>query len=98
MGNDGLAELTTRLGSDVVYMTTGGFEYLIKGQGGEFLGFSARSAYSDALLVIRADFDGKVMVGFVSSSTTAGAISRAHKELRDHQLKWSPCKYSNGEG
>lgn len=97
MGESQLGSLRKKYSKPVVYMLTGGLEYLVGEAGGELQGFSMRPQYGDALVVVRAEFEGKAMVAFASSATGAGAISRLHKELRGGKLKWRPDKYKNGE-
>lgn len=77
----------------VLFMVTGGLEYLVERAGGDCNGFSMRNSYGDCLLIIRAEFEGKAMVAFVGSATGAGALSRAHHELRNGGLKWRKDKF-----
>lgn len=94
MGKETESRLAERYGRTVVYMTTGGFEHLVDQLGGEFLGFSARAAWGDALLVMRAEFAGRGMVAFVTGVTVASAISKAQHDLRHNKTKWQPDKYA----
>lgn len=94
MGKATESRLAEKYGRVVVYMTTGGFEHLVDQLGGEFLGFSARAAYGDALLVMRAEFGERKVVAFVTAMTVAGAISRAHSDLRHNKTKWQADKYA----
>ena len=88
MGNKKNSSEVKRYAKPLVYMLTGGFEFLVEEAGGECKGFSIKANYGDALLVIRADFEGTAMVAFVGSATGAGAIVRAHHEFRNGGLKW----------
>lgn len=84
-----------RYGRTLAYLFTGGLEYLVDQQGGVFLGISCRSTQGDALVVIRADFEGKRMVGFQGADTAAGAMVRLERALRDTTVKWRPDKYAD---
>lgn len=99
MGRSTQSDELRKYGQPVVYLLTGGIEHLVDASGGVFLGMSIRSAQGDALVVVRADFEGKRMVGFASGATAAGALVRLHTDLRGEGLKWRQDKYAkNGEG
>lgn len=87
------SQMLKRYGKAVVYMTTGGMEHLIEKEGGVCTGFSIRAALGDALLVIRAEFDGLPMVAFQGGATGAGALYKAHDNLRNGGLTWKPDKF-----
>jgi hypothetical protein len=57
---------------------------------------SLRGIDGDCLIVVRADFEGKKMVTFVSGATMAGALVRLEKQLRLNQARWQVDKYAEG--
>lgn len=83
-----------RYARPLVYMMTGGLEYLVDEAGGVCLGVSIRSHTGDSLLVIRAEFEEVRMVAFVGSATAAGAVVKAEKQLRNGGLEWRADKYA----
>lgn len=89
-----VSQLVERYGYSVIYMLTGGFEHLVSGLGGKCLGISLRSTEGDALLVVRAEFDGVRMVAFQGAATGAGAIRKVEREIRKGTLRWRPDRFS----
>lgn len=87
------ADLERRYTKPVLYLLTGGLEYLVEQLGGQLQSWSVRSQYGDVLIVLRVEFDGRHMVGFVGASTTAGALARLHDELRDQKTRWREDKF-----
>lgn len=98
MKEDGLTELVSKHGTAVVYMITGGFEHLIRTQGGQFMGFSMRATDADCLLVIRAEFQGVYRVAFVPGRNGANCLARCHKDLRSDKLVWGVDKFKQPVG
>ena len=94
MGRSSLTKLHKSCGMTVVDMLTGGFEYQVEQAGGVFLGLSVRPNIGHCLIVIRADFEGKRMVAFVSHTTAAQSITKASRELRNGGLRWRPDKFA----
>ena len=92
--NSGYSQLEKKYSKKVVYLLTGGLEYQVERLGGYCLGFSARATEGDALLVIRVDFEGRHMVGFVGAATLAGGLCILHDKLRDNEMKWQDDKYA----
>lgn len=97
MGRETIERLQKRYATPLVFMMTGGLEFLVEQCGGVCQGISIRSNYGDSLLVIRADFEGLAMVAFVGSATAAGCVCRAEKELRNGGLKWREDKFKKGK-
>lgn len=94
MGIRQVSQIYESCGRRVVDMLTGGFEDLVDDQGGVCLGISIRSHQYQSLLVIRAEFPGGAMVGFVGAQTAAEAINKAYGKLNNNKLKWQPDKYA----
>lgn len=95
MGKPTQTGLEKKYKKRVLYMVTGGAEYLVDQIGGELSGFTMRSSGFDTLLVLRADFDGKSMVAFVGGNTGASCLARAETQLRNGGLKWRKDRYQD---
>lgn len=92
------SQLEKRYGRVLTFMLTGTLEHLIEKLGGVFVSFTLRGAEGDWLLIIRADFDGRAMVGFCGGVTAAGAVVRLEEKLRANELKWRADRFKNGQG
>lgn len=90
-----LSQMEKKYSKPLVYMMTDGFSYLIEKAGGQLKSYSLRDGAGDALLVIRAEFEGKAMVAFVGSATAAGCVVKAEKTLRKGEAKWKADMYEN---
>lgn len=93
MNNEGATELVARHGIAIIYLITGGFEHLVRAQGGSFQGFSMRGTEADCLLVVRAEFEGVYMVAFVPGRNGANCLAKCQKLLRAVKLVWRPDRY-----
>jgi hypothetical protein len=93
MGKQTQTNLEKKYKKRVLYMVTGGAEYLVEQIGGELSGFTMRSSGFDTLLVLRAEFEEEPMVAFIGGNTGASCLARAERELRNGGLKWRKDKY-----
>lgn len=77
----------------LIFMMTGGFEYLVDKAGGVLQSFRLSGFEGDWLLVISVTFDERWRVAFVGGVTAAGCLASAEKKLRSGDLKWGKDKY-----
>ena len=87
------SELEKKYAKSVIYMLTGGLNSLAEKEGAQLQGITLRLEEGDCLLVIRALVGERHMVAFVGGVTGAGALHKAHTELRAGEMKWVPDKY-----
>jgi len=63
-------------------------------QGATLLGFALKYSEFDQLLTLKADFEGKAHVSFVSSDTMMNCFIKAERQALGNNLDWRPDKYA----
>lgn len=66
----------------------GGLARAISHAGGELVGFSVKLSQDDCLVVLKADFPGGRMVGFVGGETLIGTLLKATSEAKGDHVRW----------
>lgn len=77
----------------ILLAVEGGLEDAVSAQGGELTGFTVRLRGGDVLMVVKAEFEGEPMVGFVGSADLASCLIKADKELVGNKVGWRPDKF-----
>lgn len=70
----------------------------IEFQGGQLRGFSMRYSEFDCLMTLRAQFEQKWVVAFLSSETMIGCILSAQRKVSHNAIRWEPDQYAPDEG
>lgn len=65
----------------------------IEFHGGELRGFSMKYNDFDCMLTLKASFEGKWFVSFVSSETMIGCILSTQRKAAHNAIEWTADKY-----